>query len=502
MFTLYGMSTRRMLRGVTLTEPSPFVNAKSLSSFRHYTTDHNISMPVLQSVAERGRNLVDFKKTAFFGIQHILRTNVPLFQHLIQTLGANPQYIFLNGKGYSDSEEAEGLFKELGIHYFKLDEDYVIPGRYQNRLRTHLKKSWEVFTQTIKTQLIEKIVVFDEGGHCFETMPEPLCFKYAMAGIEQTRGGLYSPTIEVLPFPLVEVASSAAKRQLESPLIIEALLKKLQAILSQKTKELNSDTVFGVLGNGAIGYHLTRYLLRKGYNVVAFDENPSSFSGPEWKQKNFYRGKNVREVLIRSSTIFGCTGKNVIKTKEILDSIATDKTLVSCTSEDKEFQSILQEMSRPRHSSLFRKLLTGEKEELCYITRSGGNITILNKGFPINFDHSGESVPAEEIQLTRALMLGAFIQAARQAELIKGEGKINKPPRLMLDPTLQQYITHQFKLHQLNNTKLSEKWPLFEDLKSIEDKSDGQKGFDLEITKSFSNLVEKSPMEKNKSLKL
>ena len=63
------------------------------------------SMPLLDQVVSLVKNQVHFERTAFFGIQHILGTNAPLFEHLVQDLGANPDYIFLSGKGYSDHEE-------------------------------------------------------------------------------------------------------------------------------------------------------------------------------------------------------------------------------------------------------------------------------------------------------------------------------------------------------------------------------------------------------------
>jgi len=473
MFILY-----RMTRGSSVALKAPLI-----PGFRSYTKAAPPlsvpTMPLVESVALQGKHLVDFNHTAFFGVQHILKTSIPLFRHLIQTLGANPKNIFLNGKGYSDCEEAESFLKNnLGIHYFKLPSSYVVPGKYQSTLRNHLKKSWEIFIQQIKHLPIERIVILDEGSHCFETMPESLCFKYPMVGIEQTRGGLYSPATDILPFPLIEVASSAVKRELESPLIIEALINKLKIFL-RDNQEFNQDTVFGVLGNGAIGYHLTRYLLAQNYHVIAFDEKPTSFDGLEWKQSNFYRGKDAREVLVRSRYIFGCTGKNVLKSREIFDGIATDKTLISCTSEDKEFHSILMEIAKHK-SAQSQKSMTNE-----YITKSGGKITLINNGFPVNFDHSGESVPAPQIQLTRAMILGALIQGARQAETIKGQGIINQPPRIMLEPNLQQFIAKRFKSLQKENPNLEGKWSSFDNLHWIKKQSGGVRKEDLELIDTF-----------------
>ena len=488
MFTLYRTTKRSVLNAkVPVTRQFHNRPPSSLSA---------LTMPLVDSVALQGKHLVDFKRTAFFGVQHILKTSIPLFQHLIHTLGANPKNIFLNGKGYSDCEEAESFLKNnLGIHYFKLASSYVVPGKYQSTLRNHLKKSWEIFIHHIKSLPIEKIVILDEGGHCFETMPEALCFKYPMVGIEQTRGGLYSPATDTLPFPLIEVASSALKRELESPLIIEALMNKLKALL-KNNHWFNQDTVFGVLGNGAIGSHLTHYLLAQGYPVIAFDENPLSFNGLEWKQPNFYRGKDAREVLMRSRYIFGCTGKNVLKAREIFDGVATDKTLISCTSEDKEFHAVLMEIAKHKSVQL-QKSITNE-----YITKAGGKITLINNGFPVNFDHSGESVPASQIQLTRGMILGALIQGARQAETIKGQGIINQPPRIMLEPTLQQFIAKQFKSLQEGNPNLARKWPTFEDLHSIEGQSKGIRKVDSDFINAFTSSKEKIAFEKKEQIHL
>ncbi|MBP6104765.1 MAG: hypothetical protein KA508_06905 [Gammaproteobacteria bacterium] len=482
-----------------INRPSFVQQASRLSSSLTATASHKLAvapMPLLDQMGALGKGYVNFNRTAFFGIQHILRTNVPLFQHLIDDLGANPQYIFLSGKGYSDNEEAEHLLENtLGIRYFKLNPAYAaMPGKYQEVLRTHLRNNWDLFLKTIKGKDIEKIVVFDEGGHCFETMPESLCFKYSMVGIEQTRGGLYSPSIEVLPFPLIEVASSALKRSLESPLIIEAVISKLKKLLQRKNTHINEETVFGVVGNGAIGSHLTQYLLSSGHHVMAFDENATAFVGPSWKQKNFYRARDIREVIVRASYIFGCTGKDITQgASEYLHTLARDKVFVSCTSEDKEFKTLLRTISENKDSRQLEDPAFLEKEsELRYISESGGVLTVLGRGFPINFDHSGESVPADQIQLTRALMLAAFIQGSTQAQTLSGEGRINTPPRIMVHPFLQQYIARQFHTYQSSNTLLANKWQSFEDLHWIANQSSGQVIEDTTFFEHFQEHVNKA----------
>jgi hypothetical protein len=108
-------------------------------------------MPVLNAVAKAGKGLINFEDTAFFSVQHILRTNIPLFKHLIEDFNVKPNNIYLSGKGYSDSIDAENLFKKkLGIKYFKLEKTYEAAGQYQQHLRTHLKQVWQHFIDNLK----------------------------------------------------------------------------------------------------------------------------------------------------------------------------------------------------------------------------------------------------------------------------------------------------------------------------------------------------------------
>ena len=102
-------------------------------------------MPVLEAVAKIGKELVNFEDTAFFSVQHILKTNVPLFKHLIEDFKAKPNNIYVSGKGYSDSTVAEHCLKKLGLRYFKLENSYAAAGQYQQHLRNHLKQVWHHF---------------------------------------------------------------------------------------------------------------------------------------------------------------------------------------------------------------------------------------------------------------------------------------------------------------------------------------------------------------------
>ncbi|HQW57746.1 MAG TPA: hypothetical protein PK583_02180 [Gammaproteobacteria bacterium] len=76
--------------------PTMMTNALDLSTMPHSAKIPE--MPVLKAVAKAGKGLINFEDTAFFSVQHILRTNTPLFKHLIEDFNVNPNNIYLSGK--------------------------------------------------------------------------------------------------------------------------------------------------------------------------------------------------------------------------------------------------------------------------------------------------------------------------------------------------------------------------------------------------------------------
>lgn len=430
-------------------------------------------MPLLDAVARANTDSVYIDhRTAFFGVQHILHTNIPLFEHLIESLGANPQSIFVSGKGYSDSPEAEQYLRDsVGINYCKLSSMHVLPGQYQNSLRAHLREAWSHFSEYVNTNNINKVVVFDDGGHCFETMPNEMWRQCSMVGIEQTRAGLYQASVNSLPFPLVSVASSAAKRMLESPLISEALLRKLGNLLCSAQHRITPTTVLGVVGaSGAIGSQLVQYLLLKNYNVVSFDLNNTLGTPLDQHSGRHCQVTTLEKLVERADFIFGCTGQNVFEghdNKRFLSRLGADKTFVNCASEDTEFRQLLQ-------SSRMRQCNDDEEHNPSFRTDTGATVTVLNRGFPVNFDHSGESVPAEKIQVTRALMLGAFQQALQIANDEKSSVDCR---HTTLDAALQRYVAQMFRECLPRGSLLSPReWANFNDLRWIEANSGGIPG--------------------------
>jgi hypothetical protein len=137
-----------------------------------------------------------------------------------------------------------------------------------------------------------------------------------------------------------------------------------------------------------------------------------------------------------SDYIFGCTGRESIKTIEPFMHAEKDKTLISCSSEDKEFLPLLKAIQRKNN-----ELVQDPFAQIRFITDKGATIRILKGGFPINFDHSGESVPPRDIQLTRALVLISIVQAI---QFFNKKTLLNKTGIYALDAKTQQFVANEW----------------------------------------------------------
>ena len=81
--------------------------------------------------------------------------------------------------------------------------------------------------------------------------------------------------------------------------------------------------------------------------------------------------------------------------------------------------------------------------DIQFKTELGATIHLLRGGFPVNFDHTGESVPANEIQLTRSLVLAAVLQASAYFHDTTIQNSV-----YALDPSAQKFIIKEWLKYQ------------------------------------------------------
>jgi S-adenosylhomocysteine hydrolase len=399
-------------------------------------------------------------KIVVVGVQHILETTVSLIDALIH-LGIKPENIFIAGKVYSTSLIIENELRKRKIHVFSMkppDE----PGQYLECCRSSVKELW---ANCIKQENADTYLILDDGGRASEYMPEFIRFEKQVAIIEQTRGGLYSNVIGKLPCPLIEVASSAVKKQIEPPLIAKAVLIKVIKLLNRL--KLDKKMIYGIAGNGAIGYAIAKHLLTIGCKVAVYDEDSSVFQGII--NKNFFRMESLEALIINSQCLFGCTGKDITQGINVLEITKTDKLFISCTSEDKEFLSLLKSIAKQNIISI------DTLSNITCLTPSKSKITIASGGFPINFDRKPGNVPAHDIEVTQGLLLGGCIQAILTASKPIGDGTtINHASRQSLDPYIQRYVVNHWINNQPSDRYKKELISCFQDIEWIKRNSGGK----------------------------
>lgn len=393
-------------------------------------------LPCVERVAEiaRQESLPEIDKTLFFVVQHPYATTFSWLKALID-LGAAPPNIFMVDKFYSTPEGAASHARQLGVnfHQWQLSQH---PGHFSSELAAAVSYQWDKVGNYLKTRPeINKIVVVGDGGEGLLHIPPRLKARKAVAAVEQTTRGLRKVANSL--HPVVSVASSPAKRLLESAIIAQDICFHVERVLSRQFLHgKDSDQVVGIVGNGAIGIELVKRLHKMGADVFVYDKNSRAFDGVV----DPVCVCGSAESLIESADIIiGCTGEDVLRDcdlKQLFKRCRRDKVFLSASSEDIEWLTIIQYMRRGSH------FLFDPFSNLIYSNGDNITLTVAHSGLPINFNGQEESLAANQIDLTRALMFSAVLQAIKLARPLRADGKTpNQEGQIYaLDQTMQHII--------------------------------------------------------------
>ncbi len=248
------------------------------------------------------------------------------------------------------------------------------------------------------------LLVLDEGGGLHAALPEGR--EADCAGVEQTTFGLQTQW----KCPMVLVCRSAAKLLFESQIIARGILRKLDSL------GVLRGTTVGVIGLGALGSEVARTLLNHGVPTVGTE---ISVVPPDLRPIAL----PLSELLARCDIYLGCTGVDVFSQVD-MRSIVGRKILISCSSANIEFGSVTKQL--PAY------------EQFGTVQGWIGNMhaTVLNGGYPINFDRVREWERFEEIVLTRKLVF----EGLSKAKFLFGQ----EPRGVMLDPAVQLRVVNEW----------------------------------------------------------
>lgn len=370
-----------------------YAQKRAVQAQRDETAPELPTVRRLTDAAQRSGLLID-SEIRLIAVQHVLRTNLSLFEALF-SLGLQPRHTYLLGKGYSTSPSCLRALQFFGVHAVQ-DIGPPPPGYYEDIRERELREFWELAEGKAMIERHEKLLIVDVGGRLLSIAEESVvdCRRpLQIVGVEQTSSGIRRLEGRDRVFPIINVAEAAAKSIHESPLVAETILERVDNCKLPRWPHLR----VGVIGTGDIGQAMITALLARGITVLATD-----VAGGAEPLPNVTRVP-LPELVEQVEIIFGCTGTDVFRFG-LPGNHQPGLVLVSCSSEDIEYRSLLREAEA-----------TSQQEwpaQDVILRGPSGPVTILSGGYPLNFDTSGISIPEQAIQATTGLMLAGILTAA------------------------------------------------------------------------------------------
>lgn len=340
-------------------------------------------LPLLEHVKTFHPSL-SLSNVLLVGCQHILGTTHTMLRSLYST-GLNPKNIFLLGKCYSTNRSVWQEMHKDGIRVSPLSFFFDSQKAFDDQFSKIVSQFLKYTLSRLDLSKFNKIILIDDGGQLLCQAMELFKGHPNVIAIEQTTSGFEKIKSRVLSFPIINVARSQAKLIYESPMIAETVvrkaIKRLESLLKTPRHLL-------IIGNGAIGSSIYN-AVKNDYRVQVYDKTLND---------DLY----FDETLRTADLIIGCTGETSLHFSKY-NRLKKGCVLFSASSSDREFDAV--------H---LRKKVRNIKS--CHDDVEAEGKTILNCGFPINFDGGRNSVAPSKIQLTRALLMSAIFQACEMPD--------------------------------------------------------------------------------------
>ncbi len=323
---------------------------------------------------------------------HLLPNNFPLFRHLAHLVDFGHTYVV--EKPYSTVPSVVKELVRSGVEIMPVKIEKGVP--YEFAVQKSLEVLWRRIIAERKSDGFNKILIIDDGADVWFSIPWQQLGGVRIAGVEQTQRGITRIQNSNLHMPpIVSVATSGIKKLIEPNFIGYSIVKKLKEL-----GRLKKVATVGILGMGAIGQAVLHSLQALGKDAIFYD---STYHKTPPDAKN---ARNAIDTLLNESDlIIGATGTDVLR-GVTLDRVTGHKILVSASSADIEFTSLLKLGIWPDAS--FSPVVIPIHKKL--------TVEILNGGYPINFDRKKDATPDEDIVLTRCLL---YIGAMQAVELFK-----------------------------------------------------------------------------------
>lgn len=369
-------------------------------------------LPLVDYVFEQYAH-VDLSKTLIICMQHLYETTYTMFQKLF-SLGLQPSNLIIFGKCYSTDPRVYKNLKMQGAHVHPLSFYFDSHSSYDKDTTKHIQQALQDIIDHIDLKAYEKVIVIDDGGFLIHTINEIFPKDIPLVAVEQTSAGYNNNKDKDLFFPVINVARSWLKKEYETPIIINLALQKIREKIAQLE---SAPKKILVVGGGFIGGHVYRSL-KDDYDVSCFDNDPEKSTIPH---------EEFETRLEEFDLIIGATGTTSIP-KTALSMIKKPVVFASISSSDREFDILhLRQKTDPVIN--------------CHATINIDNFTILNGGFPVNFDQDYAVIDHDLFQISRALIFSATCHAFLTEKTLSGF--------IDYDHNFQKELEKQIHHHQL-----------------------------------------------------
>lgn len=347
---------------------------------------------------------------------HLLPNTFPFFRHLSYLTNFGKIYVL--EKPYSTVKETYNNLIQAGCEIVQVQMEPGMP--YEFSIRKSMDILWARVIEEQKINGFKKLLIVDDGGDLWHSIPWNELKGISIAGVEQTQRGITRIENGHIKIPpIISVASSGIKKVVESMFIGESVVNKLTNL-----GFISSQCKIGILGLGSIGLSAAKTINKLGLKVSYYDPNPKTSSSDMINACS-----SLDDLLNQSDLIIGTTGKDSLK-GIAFDRVSGHKILASASSADVEFASLLK-LAQPTNMPFdIRQVKVNERL----------NMDILNGGYPLNFDRKKNAVPDEDIALTWCLMYTGAMQAVELLRENKLKPKIYNVDRFAQKKTLEKWV--------------------------------------------------------------
>jgi len=382
-------------------------------------------MPLVSAVSERFvREGLDLSNCILVAVQHLFSSSVPVFEHLAR-MNLPFDQMFIVGKVYSAHPAVEWRLRDLGAHVYSAapghDREHDEELQYEDRLRADIRPIINEAVALFDSWSPERrdrgrILILDDGGLAISTAwRDHRRLGKTFACIEQTRRGAKIIRGHQLatPFPIVNVAESSAKLDLEAPLIGESVVRCLEDRFREDSAlPLPQERGVLVVGFGTVGQAVADAYRSRNVRVLVADSDSRSL------RRARVHGSDLRGALNDVALAVGCTGATWLVPDMLRD---LELVLASASTADVEFGSVLK-LGTGRYAFPDEVEEQGNADSLrthanYQLATPYESVSVLNSGYPCNFDGSLDPIPRQAIQLTRALILGGVCAAFQSTEM-------------------------------------------------------------------------------------